>query len=286
MNHNIDNVPTMSENSSPARTIVDETRESFIMVDPHGKVIFINQTGALRLGCTAESMVGTDIFSYFPSDLSEQRRTYLEQVVQNHHPVHFEDMRENKNFWINLYPVSNGSKVVEKVVIFACDITARKDAEIQQREEHKKLEKMVRERTRDLEDLNTALKVLLKKREEDKQEIEDKIFSNCKMLILPMLKKLQETLEEESQKAFVDAIETQLKEIVSPFSKKLSDPLVNLTPTEIRVAGLIKSGKSNKEIADILNSSIHTISRHRENIRKKTGLKNRKTNLRTFLLSL
>lgn len=55
---------------------------------------------------------------------------------------------------------------------------------------------------------------------------------------------------------------------------------------EIHVANLIKSGKSNKEISQFLNSSIHTISRHRENIRKKTGLKNSKTNLRTFLLTL
>ena len=61
--------------------------------------------------------------------------------------------------------------------------------------------------------------------------------------------------------------------------------MINLTPMEIQVADFIKLGKPNKEISDILNSSIHFISRHRDNIRVKTGLKNKKINLRSFLFS-
>ena len=62
--------------------------------------------------------------------------------------------------------------------------------------------------------------------------------------------------------------------------------MVNLTPKEINIANLVKFGKTNKEISEIMHSSIHTISRHRENIRKKTGLKNKKVNLRSFLSTL
>lgn len=84
----------------------------------------------------------------------------------------------------------------------------------------------------------------------------------------------------------IDILELGLNNILSPFSKKLSDPMVSLTPTEIHIADLVRYGKSNKEISEILNSSTHTISRHRENIRKKLGLKNKKINLRSFLSSL
>jgi DNA-binding CsgD family transcriptional regulator len=59
----------------------------------------------------------------------------------------------------------------------------------------------------------------------------------------------------------------------------------NLTPTEVRVADLIKQGKTSKEISELFNLSPRTIEFHRDNIREKMGLKNRKINLRTHLLS-
>jgi DNA-binding CsgD family transcriptional regulator len=54
---------------------------------------------------------------------------------------------------------------------------------------------------------------------------------------------------------------------------------------EIRVATLVKEGKTNKEISEILFLSKNTILFHRHNIRTKLGLKNTRINLRTHLLS-
>jgi PAS domain S-box-containing protein len=168
----------------------------------------------------------------------------------------------------------------------ARDITGRKQAEKQQKEITLTLEDKVRERTAELEDMNATLRILLKKREEDKNEIGENIFANHKMILAPIIENLKKSLARESQKNMMDILESELKNIVSPFSKKLSDHMVNLTPMEIHVADLVKFGKTNKEISEITHSSIHTISRHRENIRKKTGLKNKKVNLRSFLLTL
>ena len=168
----------------------------------------------------------------------------------------------------------------------ATDITDRKQIEQKQNKINEMLENKVKERTADLEDMNTALKVLLNKREKDKKEIEEKLFANYKLLILPFIDQLRNSLTQKNQEDLINILASELKDIISPFSKKLSDPLVNLTPTEIKVASLIKLEKSNKEIAEILNSSIHTISHHRENIRKKTGLKNKKINLKSYLSTL
>jgi DNA-binding CsgD family transcriptional regulator len=88
------------------------------------------------------------------------------------------------------------------------------------------------------------------------------------------------------QRSLVETIESNIHDIVSPFARELSSEYLNLTPTEIRVAHLIKQEKTAKEIAEIHNISESAIVYHRHNIRKKLGLKNRKINLKTYLRSL
>ena len=111
-------------------------------------------------------------------------------------------------------------------------------------------------------------------------------MSNVKELVEPYLIKLKNTGLDEKQNAYVSILESNLKEIISPFSQKLSSKYFNLTPTEIQVAGLVKEGRTAKEIAELLNKSIRAIEFHKNNIRKKLGLINKKANLRSHLLSL
>lgn len=202
-------------------------------------------------------------------------------------PCITEIYNQNRNKWYerndSAIPWTDGTLVHLGIIT---DITERKKLEEKQKKIKTILEEKVRLRTADLEDMNTALKVLLMKRQEDKDEMEDKIFSNYKLIISPILDNVKKNLSRENDKEMISILDSELKNIISPFSKKLSDQMINLTPTEIHVANLIKLGKTNKEISNMLDSSVHTISRHRENIREKTGLKNTKTNLRSFLLTL
>jgi len=133
--------------------------------------------------------------------------------------------------------------------------------------------------------VNTALKVLLKQREEDKRELEEKILANVKEILLPYVDKLKRTKLDEHQLANLNVIETNLNNIISPFIRSLTAKYLDLTPREVQVATLVKEGKTTKEIAELLHSSTAAVDFHRNNIRVKLGLKNKKANLRTHLMS-
>ena len=150
----------------------------------------------------------------------------------------------------------------------------------------KNREKDLEIKTSNLEEMNSALKVLLQRREDDRKELEEKVLSNVKELVVLYLEKLRNTSLDKKQAGYVDIMESNLNSIVSPFSRTLSHAYLNLTPVEIEVADLVRQGKRTKEVADLLNVSTRTIEFHRQNIRTKLGMKQKKANLRTRLLSI
>jgi PAS domain S-box-containing protein len=180
------------------------------------------------------------------------------------------------------WPVFDDRQKISYVVEYARNITDRKHSEEALREREKEL----LTKTQNLEELNIALKVLLKKSDEDKIEIEEKLLLNIKELIFPYLERLKMTILDERQKTYVSILESNLKDIISPFSDKLSSIFLDFTPVEIQVVNLLHQGKTSKEIGKLFHCSPNTISFHRRNIRKKLGLNNKKTDLKSYLRSL
>jgi DNA-binding response OmpR family regulator len=153
-------------------------------------------------------------------------------------------------------------------------------------EERKRAEAALENKSQTLEEFNTALKVLLEQRERDKDELEEWVLSNVKNLIMPNVEKLNRLNTKTKSTPYLTLLETNLKDLTSSFSQRLSSRYLNLTTKEIQVANLIKDGKSSKDIAELIGISERTIDFHRKNIRKKLGLNNRKINLRASLLNI
>jgi len=162
------------------------------------------------------------------------------------------------------------------------DITERRMMENQLRTAEKELKLYSEE----LMGSNAALKALLRHKEEDQNEVENNILSNMKHIVLPYVAKLRkhEPFSKEGH-AYLNILESNLRKIVSPFSNKLSSRYLNFTPREIQIADLIKDGKQDKEIMEVMNISSDTIKTHRRNIRNKLGITNKKINLKTKLMS-
>ena len=113
---------------------------------------------------------------------------------------------------------------VSKIVT---DISDRKRAEETVRKTLDELEIRVRERTKELqietqklEETNIALKVLLKRKGEDQAELEERILLNVEELVIPYLEKLKKNCLDDKQEVYLSILESNLREIISPFSRK------------------------------------------------------------------
>jgi DNA-binding CsgD family transcriptional regulator len=170
---------------------------------------------------------------------------------------------------------------VAQLAIYAKDISH----EVKALDDLRKREEELKVKTHDLEMTNAALTILLKKREEDKAELEEKVLANMKQLVEPYLEELKKTGPNKAQQTCLSILAQNLKEIIAPFSLNLSSKYLNFSPTEIRIANLVKQGRTTNEMADLMNVSSRTIAFHRENIRKKLGISKNKSNLRSHILT-
>jgi len=167
-----------------------------------------------------------------------------------------------------------------KSIVSLLDITELKKAEEAIQKRGEELEK----KTHELQEMNTALRVLLKQREQDRAELEEKVHLNIKKLVQPYIENLKKDRREDSRsQSDIAILEANLANVVSSFSYKLSSRLLNLTPRELQIANLIKEGKTTKEISDFMRISESSINISRYRIRKKLGLNKRKFNLQTCL---
>lgn len=184
--------------------------------------------------------------------------------------------------WFYMRAILLSEKDPPRVVVSHENITPLKAAEEALIAREAELERQ----KKSLEEANIALKVLLEQREKDKRELEEKVVTNLKEQVLPYIEKLAGMNLGPQSRTYLEIVQDHLRDIVSPFLNRLSTLSIFLTPQEIQVAGLVRDGKTSKEIAAVLNVSETTVHFHRKNLRKKLGLSSKRANLRAHLMSL
>ena len=147
-------------------------------------------------------------------------------------------------------------------------------------------EQALTEKTLHLEEASRAIKTLLDQREIEKRSIEQSMVVNLKRFVFPYLNDLETKPIGKDAKTCIDIIRRNIQQLISPVSKHLIGAYHELTPTEAKVVDLIRQGYATKQIADTLNISISTVEKHRNKIRQKLNLSNKKVNLYSYLNSL
>jgi len=271
------------------KAILDGSIDRIRLVDKDMRIIWANETHTRELNIKPEDLVGQfcyKIFRHRDTQCPEcsSRKAFESGKIEHTFLIRSQSGRKTEKRYLDSYavPIKSESGDIVNVIQITRNITDRKVAEEALKDREAQLEK----KSASLEEVNAALRVLLKKRDEDKTEMEEKLLFNVRERVLPFLEKLRNVSADPKQLTYIQILESNLNDIISPFSRTLCDKYVTLTPTEIHIANLVKEGDTTKGIADLMNLSPRTIEFHRRNIRKKLGLNKKKANLRSHLLAI
>jgi PAS domain S-box-containing protein len=272
----------MREEDQLFRSLTEQSLVGIYVVQD-GQFQSINPNAASYYGCAPEEMMGKRSDSIVHPEDKERHRQYARDMLKGKRstPHEFRIIsRSGEIHWIMETVTPIIYKGRSAILGNSMDITERKRAE----EATEKREMELEVKTHELEDMNSALRVLMKQRDEDRNELEQKVLSNIKVLILPHMEKLKNHVDLQGM-SYVNVLASNLRDIMSPFAQKLSVTYLNLTKREVQVANLLKGGKTTEEISAFLNISVSAVNVYRYHIRHKLGL-SKKQNLRSYLSSL
>ena len=279
------------EESRASQQLLMETASDFAVFRlqmnrerPRGlRVVFISPSAKDIAGITRPQLPD-QWFRVHPDDVKPLRYAYVRGFTDSKFNCRFRIFHPDRSQWRWLHVIATA--VTEDHTSYVNGILFDITEQVQSNEALAAKGRELETRSDSLSEVNTALKVLLKKRDEDRKALEEKVLYNVKSLIRPYVNKMKGSGLNAKQSAYLEILESNLDEIVSPLSRTLSFDYLGFTPTEIKVASLVKQGRKAKEIARLLGISIRTVEGYRYAIRDRLGIKGKKVNLRTYLLSL
>ncbi len=119
----------LKRSEEASRALINAPTESALLIESGGTIVDINEVGARRLGGAVEDIVGKNVFDLIGPELAESRKDHVASVCKTGKPVLFEDWGGGRRMSINLYPVKEPGGSVDRVALFARDVTKAWEAE-------------------------------------------------------------------------------------------------------------------------------------------------------------
>lgn len=263
------------------RTLVENLPVGIMLVNRDGGVSYLNPRFVNLFGYTGKDLPGLDEWWEKSCPSRTERKRLLAQIIGAEGKVVQTRLRCKNGEY--KYVETQKVDLPSGEGILACiDVSEQ----VAHQEELKERKQELLVQSKDLEEMNTALRVLLNKANYDREEMESKVYNNIRDLVNPYLEKLEQVCRNDLQRSYLDMVRKNLDEVVSGFTTNLIRKYASLTPREVQIANMIQQDMTIKEMAEALHISESSVAFHRLNIRKKMGLANKKLNLKTYLRSL
>lgn len=275
-----------------------ETHECIVIADANKNILRVNTAFARITGYSAND---TKKLSFLNSKRHDSKIYHdIWAFVENEGYWQGEIWEKRKNgevfpMWLTITAVTDSYGHISHYVGSFSDFTVQKQAEKVLLDARERLENQFISSQEELEktkaeamEINSALKVLLKHREIDKDEAQISLSNEVESIVFPLLKRLKGTSNGQAQQhRMIGMIEDNLKELLKNYGRAnhIDAAYQKLSPIERQVAAMVRLGQPTKVIAATLNITAGTVNIHRKHIRKKLDLDN-KTNLQSYLQSL
>ena len=128
----------LQEREQIQHAMLESTDQSILLADLDGKILMTNEIAAKRFKREPKDLLGVCIFDLMPPELARSRIAIAEEVKKTGKQVVFCDEREGTWFESNAYPFFNRDGQVERIVLFARDITEQRRTEIALQESEEK----------------------------------------------------------------------------------------------------------------------------------------------------
>lgn len=290
----------------------------YLTFDPQGLVFEANLTSANIVGVERRYLINRKFSDFIASESQERFYSHCKRAFKTRSKQTSELLLKKRD-GTSFHALMESTAVqdidgnFDHIHTTISDISARKLAEESLRQAHDSLKIEVENRTLDLKttteelkfrqkellrhkselekvnkellETNKAITVLARNIDKNRQETENKVATTISSRIMPIIEDLRKSDTFDNIHSGLDMLAAH----VQALSRKLigdMDIMAYLTPTELRIAAMIKNGLTSQDIAEKLYISLHTAKTHRRNIRKKLNVQNSSINLASYLRSL
>ena len=281
----IDRIKQAEENLQKSefsfRTLVENMPLGLMLVDKSGNIDYINPKFTAIFGYAKDSIPTLENWLQRAYPDGDRRSEAVEIMLRSAEKSHLSAVTcENGD---NKYVHSHLVELpFERRLLAYEDVTAQ----IYSEQTLRNREQELREKSQTLEDINTAMRVVLNQKNSAQNELKSTLYISLRDLIMPHLDGLEATLKTSDQDTCLNTVRNGLSHMVALCHTELSLADINLTSRERQLAELIRADMTSKRIAVKLGLSESAVEFHRNNIRKKLGIAKKKVNLKTYLKAM